>query len=563
MRLTKYLKRGAVNRGFYTLSCLFLLGGSSAFAQVNAYSRTPLTGLTYTQISGGTVINTDAQLGVALANTQNDGAVLVTLPFAFPYDGTTYNQVTFCTNGWIAMGDKMFTSTAQGSAAASLYNVNNPNSTLAPWMGNLGGNWPLPAGNGSMVHGPVGTGAYAFEWRNVNSNSTPAGLTLVDNVNFMVVIYGPASATPGRIEFLYGPTTGTVLTGASKAIGIENSVGGAGNYINATDGFSNTNTPPNAWPGNGTGYRFDVPVVCNGMPSGGTPVTSSLMLCNGGAMSPINVNGVTLGTGLTYQWEESTNGGTSWVNVTGGTGATTTSYTPPNFAGTAIQYHLKVTCTASAQIAYSAPVTISPQAAPPVQATNLAAITGGNGAALTWTNGGGQRRLIVMSTSPITNPVNGVGIPTYTPNAVWQNAGQQIMIDNVNTLGTANITGLTCGTTYYVKIFEYNRCGTGSSLDTYFNVVTGTNALTFVASPATSPALPLSVDFAGYDGVNPGLVEPGWYEATATAGAAEPSMVPTAAVGSWVQSTALVVPTIKHQLFNNTQNGWMISPKIT
>jgi hypothetical protein len=474
------------------------------------------------------------------------------------YDGIPFTQVTFSTNGWIGMGNQAAITVTQ---ASYLFSVNAPNNTIAPWTGNLGGNWPMPAGNGSMVHGLVGTDAYAFEWRNVNSNSAPAALTTADNVNFTVVLYGPASATPGRIEFLYGPTTGSVLTGANKAIGIENSVGGTGNYLNAIDGFSNTTSSANAWPGNGTGYRFDPPVACNGMPSAGAPLTALTTLCNGAAVPVINVTGITAATGLTYQWEESTNGGTSWANATGGTGATLSYYTPPVFAGTAIQYRLKVTCTNSGQVAYSASTTINPQSAPTTQATGLVVYNGGNGASFKWTAGNGTRRFMVLSNSPIVDPVNGTGVAAYTATTTWQNAGQQVIFENpIATSNNATVTGLTCGTTYYVKIYEYNRCGTGT-FSTYINTTSSTNALSFVATPAMA-TLPQSVDFEGYDGVNPGIVEPGWYESTATAGAIEPSTSPAGAVGSWVQSTALVVPTIKHQLFNNTQNGWMISPKM-
>ncbi|MHA3788959.1 Ig-like domain-containing protein [Flavobacterium hauense] len=550
-------------RNFAILASLLLAGGTAS-AQISAYSRTQLSGQTYTQISGGTVINTDAQL--TSGGNQDSGAVLVTLPFTFTYDGNPFTQVTFSTNGWVAMGNQV---SAAASVAATLFNVNAPNNNLAPWIGNLGGNWPMPAGNGSMVHGTVGTGVYAFEWRNINSSSTLTVPTTVDNVNFMVLLYGPASATPGRIEFLYGAIAGNVLTGASKAIGIKNSVGGNGNYLNALNGSSYVNSNPSVWPGSGNGYRFDVPVACNDTPTGGTLSSDTNMICTGAAVPLLYGVGTTVGTGLTYQWEESTNGGTSWANATGGTGATTMGYTPPVFAGTAIRYRLKVTCTASGLTAYSASSLVNPVAAPTTQVTGLSAIKAGNAATLIWTPGNGGRRLVIMSTSPIVDPVNGAGIPTYAANAVWQNAGQQIMADNAIATSTSTaVSGLTCGTTYYVKMYEYNRCGSTPSFTTYINTVTGTNGITFVATPVTAAALPLTVNFQNFDATNPGINEVGWYAARGTTGAIEPSAAPTTMMtSSWTAAAAaattqLGIPTIKHTLFNNTQNGWIISPKI-
>ena len=61
-----------------------------------------------------------------------------------------------------------------------------------------------------MVHGTYGTGAYAFEYRDAGGlswNSTTSNL-----INFIIVLYGPSSATPGRIEFLYGSHSGSLTT---------------------------------------------------------------------------------------------------------------------------------------------------------------------------------------------------------------------------------------------------------------------------------------------------------------------------------------------------------------
>lgn len=93
--------------------------------------------------------------------------------------------------------------------------------------------------------------------------------------------------------------------------------------------------------------------TCTGTPDGGTSSPATQSVCTGLPAAALTVTGATIADGITYQWEESTDGGASWANATGGTGATTTSYTPPVYAGTVIQYRLAVTCTNSSSTVYS------------------------------------------------------------------------------------------------------------------------------------------------------------------------------------------------------------------
>ena len=99
--------------------------------------------------------------------------------------------------------------------------------------------------------------------------------------------------------------------------------------------------------------NFAVTALCSGTPNGGTVSIASQSVCPTFPVAPISVTGASVDSGITYQWEESTNGGTSWANATGGTGATTTTYQPPVYAGTEILYRLKVTCTASSSENFS------------------------------------------------------------------------------------------------------------------------------------------------------------------------------------------------------------------
>jgi hypothetical protein len=271
-------------------------------------------------------------------------------------------------------------------------------------------------------------------------------------------------------------------------------------------------------------------------------------------------------TGITLQWEESNdNGGTdAWAPAVGGTGATTTTYTPPAFSGTTIYYRLNVTCTNSALSAQTASVSINPPAAPVTQASalnftnNLYTSTTAN-----WTNGTGGRRLVILSNNPtITDPVNASGQPAITANVVYAGTGQQIVYDGTGT--TVSVYGLNCNTTYYFKVYDYIRCGSGP-YDFYYNVTSGTNANSVTTLQPSTASLPVANNFTGFTGANLNTVFPGWYEsAIITPSASVPSnSYPGTSASAWTNSSALGVPTAKVNNFFNTKNEWIISPKVT
>src|SRR5690606_21898007 len=68
-------------------------------------------------------------------------------------------------------------------------------------------------------------------------------------------------------------------------------------------------------------------VACTGTPDGGT-TPASLTVCPNGTVS-IFASGASIATGLTFQWQQSTDNGTTWVSAVGGSGATTQNYTSP------------------------------------------------------------------------------------------------------------------------------------------------------------------------------------------------------------------------------------------
>jgi trimeric autotransporter adhesin len=223
---------------------------------ISNYTFTNITGQTYTTLTGGgiTVINTNAGLTAGVMDAdQDDGAAIVTLPFTFNYLGNSFNEATFCTNGWVGLGNQGTVTPTQSRTPANLFTTTAPNNTLAAWFKDMGANFPI--GTGSMRHGSIGTDIYAFQWDEAVGSGFTDGSAI--KISFQVNLYGPLSAVPGRIEMIYGPTIGTIAGAAAQ--GIENGTGGTNNYLNALTNNGTSTTTSSIWPGNGNGYRFDPP----------------------------------------------------------------------------------------------------------------------------------------------------------------------------------------------------------------------------------------------------------------------------------------------------------------
>lgn len=95
---------------------------------------------------------------------------------------------------------------------------------------------------------------------------------------------------------------------------------------------------------------------CVGTPTAGT-VPASYSICPN-SITNITAIGATAATGIVYQWQQSPNG-TTWTNVTTGSGFNSTSLTTTSL--TALTYYrMIVTCTTSAQSATTAVLSVNP-----------------------------------------------------------------------------------------------------------------------------------------------------------------------------------------------------------
>ncbi len=93
---------------------------------------------------------------------------------------------------------------------------------------------------------------------------------------------------------------------------------------------------------------------CSGTPSGGSATATTTYSC-GSNVKTLTDAGASTGSGITYQWEESSDGGTTWTSIAGATG-TTCSFPEPTVN---MLYRLVVTCAGSSTTSYSSTASIS------------------------------------------------------------------------------------------------------------------------------------------------------------------------------------------------------------
>jgi hypothetical protein len=353
------------------------------------------------------------------------------------------------------------------------------------------------------------------------------------------------------------------------------------NYEYGTTCISTTNNNTSKYSNNTTGtlpatlassnYRrpvigFDYTVPgCTGTPVAGTLNLTTQAICPGTTPAALVATGYTSGAaGLTYQWEESDDNGASdpWAPVTGGSGSSTASFTPPSFTGNTIYYRFSVTCANGGGADYSSSSAVTAVTTPltPVSAITTSNVTN-TGMTISWTNGSGNRRYVVISnTNNFTQPVDGQTGPAVAGTS-YTGTGEQIVYDGTGS--TVTVSGLACNTTYYVRVYEYQRCGTAAPYNYLFNT---SSSATNPASAATisplSASAPVSNDFTGYTGSNLPTVMPGWYEGTiTTTGGTTPSQSnPNTANSVWLNSTVLGSTTAKVNMYTNTRNAWIVSP---
>ncbi len=238
-------------------------------------------------------------------------------------------------------------------------------------------------------------------------------------------------------------------------------------------GFSNisTNSITVNWT-NGNGTRRLI-VMRQGSPVNADPVSGQQY-----NVSSQFGNGATTGTG-NYTVYASTGSSTTISNLQQGTQYFLAFY---EFNGNSQPQYLTP--------AYTTNVTT--RSVPTVASSALSITkTDGQELSMSWTNGNGQRRIIIarQGSDVTSQPVNGID---YNANAVFGagsqlNAGEFVVYDD--NFHAATVSGLNPATTYFFKIFEYDGTGSNTSyLVSSFASVNGSTAVTPTVQAQVLPA---------------------------------------------------------------------------
>ncbi len=165
--------------------------------------------------------------------------------FTFKYCGADYESCRISTNGWVSMNRSGSTSNANSGLFSNIL----PNATLAPWFDDL-----KDDNTSFVVYSSEGVAPYrvfTVEWNRM--------LTFRNNSDARITFQLKLFETSNNIEFHYGEMeAGSHSLNESASIGIEDSVGGPGHFIEATTGSTTTAVTnllsSNNWPL--VNYRF-------------------------------------------------------------------------------------------------------------------------------------------------------------------------------------------------------------------------------------------------------------------------------------------------------------------
>lgn len=165
-------------------------------------------------------------------------------------------------------------------------------------------------------------------------------------------------------------------------------------------------------------YKIDGCLSANG---GTASFTGGATSCAGLTKTMSSAGATAPAAGLTYQWEiSSTGGGVGFANVSGGSGANTTSYTTGALTAGTYYYRLNVTCSSGPVTAYSNEITLTVNTAPTVTVSPTSAsicspggtpatLTAGGAVSYAWSPTSG---LTPISGSPVS--ANPASTTTYT-----------------------------------------------------------------------------------------------------------------------------------------------------
>ncbi|WP_218141451.1 beta strand repeat-containing protein [Flavobacterium terrigena] len=238
-------------------------------------------------------------------------------------------------------------------------------------------------------------------------------------------------------------------------------------------------------------FSYAQGVACTGTPTPGATIASSIAPCSAQPIT-LSLTTPTTGASVTYQWQSSTNGGSTWTDISGATAATYVATPTVNTS-----YQCNVTC-ASTSTGTSTPiaVTVSASAATVTDASictsGIANLTASGSTILNWYDAQTGGTLVATGT---TYSPNVATTTTFYVSSASESTG------SVNTLafaGTGTSSALFKGIAFdvtnrvklkTVTVYPKNTAAlspiTISLYDATGNLVTGTTPVTFVPTLVT------------------------------------------------------------------------------
>lgn len=217
-----------------------------------------------------------------------------------------------------------------------------------------------------------------------SSSSATTDLGTVSNGGFSTPIVMSASGNPAGTTVSFSPST--VNPGSSTTVSLNNvNTLAPGNYnitVTGTAGASVVTTTITY-------------TVSPGTPPSITAQPADVVLCQGGNAT---FNSTISGTGNSYQWQVSTDGGTTYSNITGATGL---SYTVNNVTGSTnnTRYRIVATATCGTSTSNSALLTVNASPAISAQPTDASVCIGSNYTFTVTGTGGGLNYQWQVSTN--------------------------------------------------------------------------------------------------------------------------------------------------------------------
>ncbi len=213
--------------------------------------------------------------------------------------------------------------------------------------------------------------------------------------------------------------------------------------------------------------------------SSGTLANSSYSVCNGQAIT-LTSNSVSVGAGTVYQWMVSTSASGPFSNVTGGTGANTTTYNTGTLTTSTLFYQLQTTCTSLSLTAVSNVATVAINPVPTATAAPMSPICAGQNLTFTSTTNIGTN---FAWTGPA-GFTSSVQNPTITAATASASGVYTLVISALNCSATAVTTTATVNSTSLaIQASPLTLCSTGASTLTAIGNAT---TLTWSTGPTTN-----------------------------------------------------------------------------